>query len=180
MKSIKFTLPALIFTLICSTGISQVDPSTILANVDDTEQYDVLSLAKMDENLSTFVKLVDLSGLAASISMAKDYTIFVPTNNAFEQLTKEKYSELTDPKNKVELIKVLNRHILPNKVYSMDLEDSQVITTDGDEEITISKDGMGSSIYIGGATVIKADIKASNGVIHIVDAVIEPTRDVLD
>lgn len=182
MKTQKFTLTALLFTF-CMVVFAQENPSTIFQNVDDTEQYDVLALAKEDPNLSTFVELVELSGLGASVNMADEYTVFIPTNTAFEQLSKEKYEKLTDPSNKTELIEVLKRHILPNKIYSSDLEDSQVISTgnsDSNEEITVSKDGMGSTPFIGGAEVVKADVEASNGIIHIVNAVIQPTSSTMN
>lgn len=184
MKMMKFTLTALIFTVFSTTAISQVDeekvdPSTIFADIEDTSQYDMLALAKMNENLSTFVELVESSGMAASVDMSKKYTVFVPTNQAFEQLSKEKYEELTDPKNKAMLLQVLYRHVLPNRVLTNEFEDSQVITTSGDEEITISKEGIGSNVFIGGAEIIKSDIEASNGIMHIVDGVVTPTANVI-
>jgi len=180
MKTNKFTLTAsFVFAFMCFTASSQVNPNAIFSDVDDTKQYDVLALAKMDSNLSTFAELAEMSGLAASIDLADDYTVFIPTNDAFTQLTKEKYSELTDSSNKVMLINILKRHFLPNKVYSTDFNDSQVIDTNGDENISVSKTSLGNTIFIGGAQVIKADVDASNGVIHIVDRVVEANTDVL-
>jgi uncharacterized surface protein with fasciclin (FAS1) repeats len=181
MKFNKSTLFAgLFFTLISFTATSQVNPETIFSDVDDTEQYDVLALAKMDSNLSTFVKLAEMSGLSASMDLAGSYTIFIPTNDAFGELSKEKYSELMKPENKVMMIKTLKRHILPNKVYSSAFNDSQIIDTNGDENIAVGKSDIGSTIYIGGAQIIKADVEASNGVIHIVDRIVEANSDVLN
>lgn len=74
--------------------------------------------------------------------------------------------------------KFIRRHILPTEVPSIQFKDNQIIETASEEEITIGT-GIGDVIYVGGANIVKADIQASNGIIHIVDAVIEPTTDVI-
>jgi uncharacterized surface protein with fasciclin (FAS1) repeats len=133
----------------------------------------------MDRNLSTFTNLVFISGLAPSMLMTDDHTVFIPTNEAFKEMSIDNFLHLTNPKNRGDLIRFIKYHFLPNKVMKFDLKDSQIISTQGDEEITVSVDEPFGIAYIGAAKIIKSDIEASNGVIHVVNNVIRPTRDVI-
>lgn len=155
-----------------------VDYDNLFENVDDTESQDLLSLARTEPGLSTFVDLVDLSGLSASFMVAgnedQEFTLFIPTNQAFENLPADRLEYLRDPQNRSELVKVINAHILPNEVPLIGFESNQIITTAGENEIPVSTEMNGTQVFIGGAEIVKPDIEASNGIIHIVDGVIEP------
>jgi uncharacterized surface protein with fasciclin (FAS1) repeats len=145
----------------------------------NTEQYDIMSLARSNSNLSTFVSLAEMAGMEAAIKNAgSNFTVFIPTNEAFESLPKEDYDRLTNPANQAELIKVLQAHILPNNVSANQFQNNQRIeTTDGKTiDVAVSSAGGTTGVLtIGGATVVKPDVKVSNGIVHIVDGVIMPT-----
>lgn len=153
-----------------------------LFDIEGTEEHDVLSLLRMEENLSTFVELLDQSGLDASVAFAGPVTIFAPTNEAFQSLSKERYSMLTDPENRVMLSRILQAHILPNKVYMSEFQGNQMIETSDGEEIPVGTSGVGiaagepSSVVIGGAVIVKSDVEAKDAVIHVVDNVIIPSE----
>lgn len=160
------------------------DISTDLTYADmfediDTEQYDIMGLARSNPNLSTFVSLAEKAGMEAAINNAgSDFTVFIPTNEAFEELPKEEYDRLTNPANQTELIKLLQAHILPENVSTNQFQNNQVIqTTDGENiDVTVTTaGGVNSMVTIGGATVVKPDVKVSNGTVHIIDGVITPT-----
>ncbi len=162
----------------------EVDYAGMFEDVDNTEQYDVLALARMNPNLSTFVQLVESANLAPSIQAAGPITVFIPTNEAFSNLTAERYAELTDPQNQAELIKVLNRHVMGQEVTTASFTGRQVIDLANGEQIPVTTSATGAGVgatsgdvTIGGAQIVKADVEASNGVIHVVDAIID-TEDV--
>lgn len=157
---------------------TDMDNDNIFGNVDDTENYDILTLAGMDANLSTFAALAKMSNLDLKLNHTGPVTVFIPTNEAFLEMPLEKFNMLTDPKNRAQLAKFIQRHILPSRVTSINFNSSQAIETSSEEEITVDTEMSGNVIYVGGAEVVKSDIMASNGVIHIVNSIVEPTKDV--
>ena len=167
----------ILFSMLTISVTAQDNQDAILSKVEKSNMYKTIELAQMDRNLSTFVNLVRLSGLETSMEMTDEHTLFIPTNDAFYKMSIEEFANLTNPKNRTDLVKFVKYHILPNKRMAYEFEENQVITTDKAEEITVSVDN--DLVYVGGAQVVKANIEASNGVVHIVDNVIQPTLDVL-
>ena len=160
-----------------STDMTYTD---MFSELESTEQYDIMALARTNPNLSTFVSLAETAGMEAALNNAgTDFTVFIPTNEAFEKLSKEEYDRLTDPANKTELIKVLQAHVLPENVTTSQFQNNQRIQTTDGKTINIAVTGSGAAnslVTIGGANVVKSDVKVSNGTVHIVDAVIMPTE----
>ncbi|MDT0645288.1 fasciclin domain-containing protein [Zunongwangia sp. F260] len=144
----------------------------------DTDDYDLMTLVGMDQNLSTFAALAKLANVDMKLDYTGPVTMFIPTNEAFQKMPLEKFNMLTDPSNRAQLGRFIQRHTLPNKVSAVNFNSSQAIETASEEEITVDTEAGGSLITIGGAQVIKSDIEASNGIIHVVNSVVEPTRDV--
>ena len=155
-----------------------IDYSKMFSNVGDTEDYDILTLIGMDNNLSTFAKMARLSNLDLKLNYTGPVTVFAPSNEAFRNMPEEKFERLVDPRNRAQLGKFIQRHILPSKVNAVEFNSTQAIETAAEEEISIDTEAGGSVVYIGGAQVVKSDIEAKDGVVHIVNSVIEPTRDV--
>lgn len=160
-------------TDIAMTNAVEIDE--MFDDVADTKQMDVITLAKSSPNLSTFVKLVESAGLANRLAGDGTYTIFAPTNEAFAALSAEKLNMLMKPENKAELLKVLQLHVLSDEVVSTQLSDNQRIKVTEDSYIAINVENMVASI--GGATIVKPDVEASNGVLHVIDGVITTTSD---
>lgn len=143
----------------------------------NTEQYDILTLAKMNPNLSTFVQLLEVSGLAPSLAVADPVvTVMIPTNEAFQKLSVEEVNNLMDPANRADLIRLLQYHILPNVVLEREYQTNQVLPTAGGSTMVVDVDVVGNQrvVYVGGAKIVKPDVRTSNGLIHVVDAVIVP------
>jgi len=120
-------------------------------------------------NFTTLVKAVGVANLSSTLSGAGPFTVFAPTDAAFAALpngTLEKL--LKDPK---ELAKVLEYHVVKGEVTSKDLKDGPVKTVEG-QSVTIKISG--SDVSVNKAKVIKANVFAVNGVIHVIDAVLIP------
>ncbi|WP_373516209.1 fasciclin domain-containing protein [Pricia sp.] len=172
-----FTLAAaLIFFNFSASAQSSND--AILSKVESPKKYTTFQLISMDKELSTFANLVILSGLAQSMQMTDGHTLFVPTNDAFNDMTIERFTELTDPKNSTELVAFVKHHVMPTKQMMVAFDDGQVITTPDENEIAVDQDSY-DNVFISGSKIIKSDIAASNGVIHIVNGVIDPSSDIL-
>jgi len=133
---------------------------------------DIVAVAHATPDLKTFSKLLTTSGLAKTLEGKGPYTVLAPTDEAFDKLGKEKLADLEKPENKAKLEKMLKNHIIEGAHDSAMLEDMKSVKTLAGEELTISaKDDV---ITIHGAKVTKADMKASNGLIHQIDTVLMP------
>jgi uncharacterized surface protein with fasciclin (FAS1) repeats len=111
-----------------------------------------------------------------SITLKGDgpFTVFAPTDEAFAALPEGTVENLLLPENKDALISVLTYHVVPAKVKAADVTSGEVPTVNGETATVMVSD---SGVTIEGANVVKTDVMASNGVIHVIDAVILPTGD---
>jgi uncharacterized surface protein with fasciclin (FAS1) repeats len=135
------------------------------------QDKNIVELAVGTESLSTLVTAVKAAGLVETLSGEGPFTVFAPTNAAFEALPDGTLESLLKPENKDQLVAVLTYHVVGAKVMSTDLKEGQKAKTVQGEEVTISLKGGAS---VSGAKVAKADIEASNGVVHVIDKVILP------
>ncbi len=137
----------------------------------DSAKKDIVDVAAGDENFATLVAAVKAAGLVDTLKGDGPYTVFAPTNSAFGKLPDGAVESLLKPENKGKLTKVLTYHVVPGKVMAKDVAAGKVKTASGDE-LTISVDG--GVVMVDGAKVVKTDIEASNGVIHVIDSVVMP------
>ncbi|MDW7690634.1 fasciclin domain-containing protein [Flammeovirgaceae bacterium SG7u.111] len=135
------------------------------------QKKNIVELAVGSESLSTLVAAVKAAGLVETLSGDDPFTVFAPTNEAFAALPAGTLESLLKPENKQTLISILTYHIVPAKVMSTGLKDGQEAATVQGETVTVD---LSSGAKINGAKVVSADIKASNGVIHVIDKVILP------
>lgn len=145
-------------------------------NVANTESHSLIDLAKQSPNLSTFVQLMETAGLTDDLKADGSYTLFAPTNEAFSKVSQEDLENLLLPQNKAKLSEILMVHILPNEVGSTSFNETQRISLDKDRYIPVTTQLGGKQIAVGGANIIVSDVEASNGVIHVVDNVIIPSK----
>jgi uncharacterized surface protein with fasciclin (FAS1) repeats len=140
-----------------------------------TADKTIVEIAAGNPDFSTLVSAVKAAGLAETLSGAGPYTVFAPTNEAFAKLPPETLQSLLLPENKDKLAAILTYHVVPAKVMAADVTAGPVKTVNG-AEFTVSTDG-GVKITDGQgnvANVVKTDIEASNGVIHVIDTVLLP------
>ena len=119
---------------------------------------------------TTLVAAVKAAGLAETLSGAGPFTVFAPTNEAFNKLPAGTVDNLLKPEMKGDLTSILTYHVVPGAFKAADLKDGQKLKTVQGKELTVSiKDGK---VMIDGATVTTADVISSNGVTHVIDAVV--------
>ena len=123
---------------------------------------------------TTLVAAVTAAGLGETLSGAGPFTVFAPTNAAFAALPAGAVDGLLKPESKAKLTSVLTYHVVAGAVKAADLKDGQKIKTVQGEELTVGvKDGK---VTINGANVTIADVISSNGVTHVIDAVLMPKK----
>lgn len=133
---------------------------------------DIVSIALGNENFSTLVTALQAAGLVETLQGDGPFTVFAPTNAAFEALPEGTLESLLMEENRDQLIQVLTYHVVPGKVMSGDLSDGMTAETVEGSTVEISISDYG--VKVDDASVVTADVEASNGVIHIIDAVILP------
>lgn len=133
---------------------------------------DVYETAKANPDFSTLVGLLDQAGLATTLKDASvNYTVFAPTNAAFDKLDAKVLADLKDPKNAEKLKDLLLFHVVRGKLVAADVAVSGELQGLNDKVIAVKQSESGS-VNVAGANVVTADIDATNGVIHAVDAVL--------
>ncbi|WP_113925415.1 fasciclin domain-containing protein [Cognataquiflexum aquatile] len=132
----------------------------------------VVDIAVGSPDHTTLVAAVTAAGLVETLSGTGPFTIFAPTNAAFAALPAGTVDNLLKPESKDKLTSILTYHVVAGNVMAANLSDGQVVKTLNGQDLKVSiKDGK---VMINGANVTAADLAGSNGVIHIVDAVLLP------
>ncbi|PSB20888.1 fasciclin [Phormidesmis priestleyi ULC007] len=132
----------------------------------------IVEIASTNDSFKTLTAALKAAGLVETLSSPGPFTVFAPTDAAFAALPKGTVEELLKPENKAILVKVLTYHVVSGEVLSTNLKSGNVKTVEGSPVMV--KVGT-SSVMVNNAKVVKADIKASNGVIHVIDRVILPS-----
>lgn len=135
---------------------------------------DVVGVAMSDPQFSTLVKAVKAAGLVDALKTTENITVFAPTNKAFAKLPKATLAMLLKPENKAKLAALLKYHVVAKNVMAAD-----VLAMSGPADVPSL---AGPTIRVGvkppmvnNAKIIKTDIAADNGVIHVIDTVIMPS-----
>ena len=119
----------------------------------------------------TLVAAIKAAGLVETLKGPGPFTVFAPTDSAFAKLPKGTVEELLKPENKQKLASILTYHVLSGKVLSSQVKTMMAPTVNGQQLDVKVEDGK---VMVNNATVVKADIPASNGVIHAIDTVLMP------
>ena len=163
MKIIKSILAATVVSLSLGT-------SAYAANIVETAQG-----AKV---FGTLLAAAQAAGLADALATGENLTVFAPTDDAFAALPAGTVETLLKPENKDQLAAILSYHVLP-RVLTSDMMPNRTIhirtiKQGGDRTLALTKSGSG--VEVDGANVVTADIRASNGVIHVIDKVMLPSK----
>jgi uncharacterized surface protein with fasciclin (FAS1) repeats len=122
--------------------------------------------------LNTLVAAVKAAGLVDTLKGPGPFTVFAPTDEAFAKLPPGTLEMLLKPENKAKLQRILKYHVVAGKVMAQDVMGLHSAKTVEGQNVTI--DTMNGGVMVNNAHVIKTDIVASNGVIHVIDAVMLP------
>lgn len=133
---------------------------------------DIVDTAAGAGQFKTLVAAVEAAGLVDTLKGDGPFTVFAPTDEAFAKLPDGTVDDLLKPENKDKLVAILTYHVVPGKIMSGDIsgKSTEVKTVQGDMLSVDATDG----VKVDEAKVVKADIDASNGVIHVIDTVVMP------
>ena len=144
------------------------------AVVDNQSQPDVVRVAVGSKDHTTLVAALKAADLVNSLANAGPFTVFAPTNAAFEKLPAGTVDNLLKPANKSQLSDVLTHHVTTSAQELDSFTDGEIVSmADGSSE-TIQR--KGKDVFIGSAKVL-GSVRASNGWVHIIDAVLVPAAD---
>jgi len=137
------------------------------------QDMDIVDTAVNAGSFETLVAAVEAAGLVETLKGEGPFTVFAPTDEAFAALPEGTVESLLQPENRDQLVAVLTYHVVPAQVMSGDIAGQTVSadTVQGEELIIDARDGVEIN---DSATVVQADIEASNGVIHVIDTVLLP------
>ena len=140
-----------------------------------TGDRDIVDTAVANGSFKTLAAALQAAGLVDTLKGAGPFTVFAPTDAAFAKLPAGTVEGLLEPKNKAQLQRLLTYHVVPGKVGSAAVVKMTTAKAVSGDAIAIS--AKGGKVMINNATVVTADIAASNGVIHVIDSVILPKDD---
>ncbi|MBM4186306.1 MAG: fasciclin domain-containing protein [Gemmatimonadetes bacterium] len=147
-------------------------PAAGLAGVkDDASAKDVVKIAAGSPDHTTLVAAVGAAGLTDVLASSGPYTVFAPTNAAFDKLPKGTVDDLLKPENKSKLQAILRHHVTTSVYLLEELKDGMVLGMADGSSATIAK--KGADTYLGDAKII-GSARGSNGMVHIVDAIVLP------
>lgn len=155
-----------------TAATTESTPAAGQSGVEDNDsQKDVVKVAVGSPDHTTLVKAVQAAGLVDALSNAGPFTVFAPTNAAFDKLPTGTVEELLKPENKDKLKAVLEHHVMTSALAADFFQEGQSMgMVDGTNATFHVK---GNDVYIGEAKIL-ASIRASNGYVHVIDGVVVP------
>ena len=144
-----------------------------------TADKDIVDNAAGSSDHTTLVAALKAAGLVETLKSAGPFTVFAPTNAAFNKLPTGTVASLLTPEMKPTLTKILTYHVVSGRLMAADLKDGQMLTTVQGEQLTVMKNAGGVMLKDakgGMAKVAIADAVSSNGVTHVIDTVLMPAK----
>jgi uncharacterized surface protein with fasciclin (FAS1) repeats len=137
------------------------------------ENKDIVDTAVAAGSFKTLARALAAADLVQTLKGPGPFTVFAPTDEAFAKLPAGTLESLLRPENKAKLQRILTYHVVPGRVKAsevMAMQSAKAVSGD-----TIAIAAAGGGVTVGGARVVKTDIAATNGVIHVIDAVMLPS-----
>lgn len=153
-------------------GVLMIAALAVVTDAYAHEERDIVDVAISDSRFSTFVAALEAADMIETMRSEGPYTVFAPTNRAFDALPEGMLESLLESENQAKLQAILAYHILSGKVMGAELNGSEStrVTIQGEE---LSMNGI-EGVNVGGAEVIATDLQASNGIVHTIDQVLLP------
>lgn len=164
-------------TLLKALAVASIVALAPLGVASSVQAANVVETAKSAGTFGTLLAAATAAGLADALATTDNITVFAPTDEAFAALPAGTVETLLKPENKAKLAAILTLHVLPRELASKQLPGRKihVKTLNTAERLSVSKTSSGVSVCASNcATVTAADIKADNGIIHVIDAVLLP------
>jgi uncharacterized surface protein with fasciclin (FAS1) repeats len=169
MKSQRFFLSLAL--IVCVTGLAATGCETIKSKIGRGSK-DILTTAMSKGNFQTFCDAVQKAGLAETLTGPGPFTVFAPTDAAFQMLPAGKVDELMEPGMKDTLAAVLKHHIIQGKYSDKDLKKMTSARALDGKMLTFAM--KGDNVTVGDAMITTKNIKCKNGTIHVIDIVMMP------
>ena len=170
--------PTMAPTMAEPTATAMPEPTATLQPTATEAPKTIVDIAVGDGRFKTLVAALQAAGLVDTLNGAGPFTVFAPTDDAFAKLPAGTVESLLKPENKDMLVQILTYHVVAGKVMAADAAKLTSADTVAKLPLTIKAD-MGK-VMINNATVVQADVVASNGVIHVIDSVLLPPKDIVD
>ena len=158
--------------IIVRTGAAIAVAAALVAGTAAQQQKDIVDTAVGAGSFKTLAAALKAAGLVDTLKGSGPFTVFAPTDEAFAKLPAGTVEELLKPENKAKLTAILTYHVVPGKVMASQVTSLKEAKTVNGKAMKIST--TGGSVMVDGARVVKTDITATNGVIHVIDTVILP------
>ena len=142
--------------------------AALAALAASAQAKDIVDTAVSAGDFKTLATALEAAGLVQTLKGAGPFTVFAPTDAAFAKVPKAQLDALLADKDKLRA--VLTYHVVPGKVMAQDVKAGKVRTVQG-SDLTVA---TGGGVKVDGANVVKTDIVADNGVIHVIDSVVIP------
>jgi len=161
-----------IFNLAALVALAVMFSTEVFGGHHSKAKSDIVDTAVAAGNFTTLAAALQAGGLVETLKGDGPFTVFAPTDEAFAKLPAGTVESLLKPENKDQLVSILTYHVVAGKVMAADVVTLSSATTVNGSDVKISvTDG---SVFVNDSRVVATDIKASNGVIHVVDTVILP------
>ena len=164
MKNIRI----LALTLLTATAVTA---NLAHADTECASKKDIVAVASSAGSFNTLVAAVKAAGLDETLQGKGPFTVFAPTDEAFAKLPKGTVEDLLKPENKEKLVAILTYHVVAGKVMAVDVKTMKAKTVNGQSLDVKVADGV---VTVDKAKVVKTDVVASNGIIHVIDTVVLP------
>ena len=162
IKSRLYAVLALAFALVASAPL----------RAEDSARKDIVDTAVSAGSFKTLVAAVKAAGLVDTLKGPGPFTVFAPTDEAFAKLPPGTVEDLLKPENKDKLVAILTYHVVPARATAKDVAGMPTAKTVNGKELKLKSDN--GKVTVDKANVVKTDIEASNGVIHVIDTVLLP------
>ena len=162
-----------------ATGSMSSTGGVLVGGAMMTPDKDIVDNAVGSSEHTTLVAAVKAAGLVETLKSTGPFTVFAPTNAAFDKLPAGTVNSLVTPEMKPTLTKILTYHVVPGRFTAADLKNGQVLTTVEGEQLTVMVSGgsvMLKDAKGGMATVTIPNVISSNGVTHVIDTVLMPAK----
>ena len=147
-------------------------PQVAVAEDSAAKPKDIVDTAVAAGSFKTLAAALQAGGLIDTLKGEGPFTVFAPTDEAFAKLPAGTVEELLKPENKEKLVAILTYHVVAGKAMAKDVASMSSAKTVNGKEVKVMV--QGDKVMVGTATVTKADIECSNGVIHVIDTVLLP------
>jgi uncharacterized surface protein with fasciclin (FAS1) repeats len=168
-----FTVPSLLLALVVAgCGGSATPEPAPASEATQPSTSDIVDTAVAAGSFKTLAAALEAADLVGTLKGPGPFTVFAPTDDAFAKLPPGTVDDLVKPENKAKLQAILTYHVVAGRVGSEEVVGLSSAKTVQGGEVKISKSGDG--VLVNQANVVKTDIDCSNGVIHVIDAVLLP------